>query len=590
MDIVKSILYFLTYIILAVGFLLYKKQEDKLLLSVWLPVTAIFSMCYQAMMVGIIDLLHMPVNFLSVGIINLLLGLYLWIHIFREKQVQKYKIEMVDVVMWGILFIGILLIVEKRFSFNLNLNYNAVDPAVHLSQAMGVFRNESVDSMYYAAFHNGMLIHLLSFLVTPFCYFKLFILSDIAHLLLAGLMFFALIRKYCTTRYMQMAGIVLTGLYLVGYPLNSMLFGFSYFGMGITVIGYLLCVAQMYEEKAIPRAFLIGMLSVGCLGIFVSYMMFVPVVFFGLLVFILIEQAKEKKLISFKTIMVGMGIFLIPTIIGLLKTFSGFFGSVSDGGQGEKVASAIATEGGIYRDLFSNFVFLFPFAIFAVVRIIKNKKNSFLIWLFLFEHLFVLILFVKVLKGQVSGYYYYKNYYLLWLLYFSMIFVALQYFEKTAQEIMVYAFISYFLVLCCMVGRVEGRIATKTDALIVRYNAEAFTDIYSFNCGFLGTPPYSPEKIELFRQATLLTSEAYKVVVGTGTIEDYYWFNALTSQGDGYINVEGSNLESLQCEMNNLENDYYIVFKGFLMDAACQEFLQTHSILFENEAGYILKR
>ena len=86
------------------------------------------------------------------------------------------------------------------------------------------------------------------------------------------------------------------------------------------------------------------------------------------------------------------------------------------------VGNAISAEGSIYRDLYSNFVFFIPIALFGFVLLIKRKKNSFLSW---FTPIFVVFTFGMFAVGYkteaVSTDYYYKNYYLLWTIVFLLI-------------------------------------------------------------------------------------------------------------------------------------------------------------------------
>ncbi len=62
-------------------------------------------------------------------------------------------------------------------------------------------------------------------------------------------MYCILKQKRKTKQNAILAGIV-SMIYLLGYPLNSMLFGYSYLSVGIAIITAIVLVMQSWEEKS----------------------------------------------------------------------------------------------------------------------------------------------------------------------------------------------------------------------------------------------------------------------------------------------------------------------------------------------------
>ena len=521
------IFYLLAWVILGLGFLIYKKSNKKLYGITWIGLTFILITCYQTFIAAIINLVSIPVNLFTIGIFDLLAGLLFWFMIYRGKRRQQYYFGRIDAA-----FVVILLVVIVIFDLlhceghNLYISYLTIDPAAHLKAAVDVIVNQRVNNMFYSALFNGLFLNLF----TPFRSLSLmyqpFVLSDIMNYALAAFMFYGVIRRYMNTKFQKITGLIVTFLYLFAYPLDSILYGFVYLGMGVTLCIMLVELARIYLTDELNEWFAIGLLSLGCLAIVECYILFAPVMFFTLLLCVAIKQWNNRKLISFHTIGRCLAIFLIPCIIGIIYTYAGIFT------DGVTVASAINTEGGIYRDLYSNFLPFLPLAIYSLCMHLKEKKNSFVIWLCLICVVFMLILFGLGMCGKVSSYYYYKMPYLFWLPLMLLTFDGALRIAKQMKGVVISYFGVWFAVLLLCVTGAENKISQQAALFVPTVKSGYFNDIYEYNLAGLLQDGYSYEKMQLYQYvySELLVKQQEEAVAICSFYQDDIWFQAITNQ------------------------------------------------------------
>ena len=589
-SVIASLFYIIALAAVVSGFYYYKKSDLALHAGTWVPLTFMALMGYQTLVAGILSLIKIKVNIITIGLFDLAAAAALWFFIFKMKKYQKYKYESADFAAWFFILAAVFVFLKLRYGFELIPTYNSVDAAVHFSSARAIVNNQSVWGMYYSAFHNGLLIETLGPFVKVSNIYKIYVSGDIMHLILAGSMFWGVIRRYANSTLLKAIGIVATIMYLMGYPLNSTIFGFAYLGMGITVIAFIIASADIYLHEEISKKWSIMLLCFGCYGVFQSYVLFMPVVFFALLAFVLVQQAVNKKLFSVQTILTGLGIFLPATLLGLWYTYGGIFGSSGSSGGGSQttVASAINIEGGIYTDLFSNFIFLAPIALFGLVGIFKEKKKNYMLFLVPIDILFVLALLYKALKHQVSAYYYYKNYYMLWLLAWILFFIGIYYLEKNARLIACFTIAIWLMMFGMNYKGIEGRISEKNPNLCPQYNTYNLSHIYSFNRTFIAITHYSPDKIDLYTYVieNILDDENGYVPLAGG-VEDYFWMQAITDTSCQDFQYWNKGQDEYFSSLINDNIHYIMVFKDNDFYTTNAGYFESLEKVYENNTGFI---
>lgn len=578
-----SVFFLLCYSSLFWGLYSIKKSENALVGSTWFGLSIVLTMCLHTFGAAVICLVKIPVNLYSIGILDLLVSIFLFYCIKKQGERQTYQYHAVDGL--AIIIIGVIVIafLEKQYGFSLSIHYQTIDPAAHFQSAMDIVNNQTVSSMFYSALNNSLWIEFLGPLFTVSTYYKIFILSDVIQLFLSGLLFWCVVRKYCSTLFIKAGALIITVLYLVGYSMNNTIYGFVYLGMGVTIIAFLMCVTDLFLEQSADKKILIPMLMLGCLGIFECYVLFMPVVFFSVFFSIAAMKIRDKKLFSKEMVIECFQIFLIPCFVGLLYTYLGIFNGDTS------VGSAISTEGAIYRDLFSNFVPFLPLAIFGFIMNLKKKKIETNMFLLPLLAIFIAGLGYLGLKGKVSSYYFYKNYYLLWLLVLVMVVQSLVYVTGQAK-IFLASYFAVFAMVCGMyLTNFEGKVQAKNSLFSLTIKANTYLDVFAYNYSELGSESYLDSKMQLYQYVYQeLLSKGQTIVPLAGYWEDDYWYQGITDQrlsGYAYWNYG----EEYFFEQLEEEAEYVLVLYDGEIYENNQQYFDSLEKVYENEGGFVAK-
>ena len=573
----SSLFFLIAWLALFSSLFVYKKSDDKLEGAMWIPLLIVVIICIHTLIAAVLTIIHIPVNIVSIGIIECAIAGLLWRKIYKSKEYQKYKFEISDVLMLLGILVLIVFLVEERFDGKELLpSFFTIDPAVHFQNAMNTIIEQSVANMYLASLRNALFIETFGCFTTVDKYYKLFVISELVNFGLSGCMFYGVTKLMSNDRFTRLAGVIISLIYVVGYPLNSTLYGFVYLGMGVTIVSAIVCMADYFNLDRISRGFNIAMLMLLCVGVFQCYMLFMPVTFFAVIVSVFFKQKRDGKLISLDTVKVCLAIFLIPCIVGLGFAFAGTFSG------GESVASAISQEGACYRLLYTNFVPFLPLAIYGLFRMITKKTNEVMIYLSIFTFGFVAVLFYKAYKLEVSTYYYYKNYFLAWFVLFFLAMKGIVEVEKKSRTLIVCFFGVWALVFSMMLTGTESKIAQKNPMLNEYQLARTYNDIYGYNFENIKIwPKYTTEKMDLYSYVynELLSQDEIDKVPIASYWEDVYWYQDVTNTRDASWNSESG------------EYEYVLVLNDFKSTVYNEnvEYFESLEKLYGNGAGFVAR-
>lgn len=583
--IVKSVFFVISWLALVSGGFFYKKSEKKLVGMTWIPVIILMSTCYHTMIAAFLDLVHIPVNVVSIGILDLLAAAWFWYQIKRKKVRQKYSFAWVDAAFSVILLLTVLYLDIKHFGgTQLYINYATIDPAAHLKAAMDVVHNQSVNNMFYSALFNGLLIETFAPLTKVDYYYKIFVMGDLLNFGLAGLMFYGVVRRFLKDRFTTIAGVIVSLAYLIGYPLCSILYGFVYLGMGVTIIAMLIVLSDTFMRDEIAKRWNILFLMLGCFAIFECYVLFMPVTFFALICCIFVKQWRNKCLVSKDTVFTCLQIFLLPCILGFVFTYAGIFAG------GVTVSSAISAEGACYRDMYSNFLPFLPLMLYGFWMGLKKRENHLLMFLMPFTGIFVVALFLLGMKGKVSSYYFYKNYNLLWLLVFVLMFYGITYAEKQTRVLVGTIFLTWCFVAGIYITGLEDRIQAKYGLFDPTPKSASLNDLYNFNRTTLFTPGYSYDKRELYHYVyDKLLQKGEKMVAISCFWQDDIWFQAITDQRlDGW-DYASDNHTAYYNKLESSGANYIVVLYDGKLYQDNPKYYDKLEKIYENPAGFVAK-
>ena len=183
------------------------------------------------------------------------------------------------------------------------------------------------------------------------------------------LFFVAFIRRYARTAASKVFAGLLTFCYFLGYPFFSFYYSFGYWAVGSMMVGFLVISLRLYEEAKAERKITEFMLMLGCFGVMTSYMMFAPVAFMAVLLYLVVVAKREGKVVTKKNVALAFRVFLLPTVMGLYFCLYGFFIS-----SGTSISGALSNAGGIYTELYMDFFWtIFP-VLFVLASTLKRRK------------------------------------------------------------------------------------------------------------------------------------------------------------------------------------------------------------------------
>lgn len=378
-----------------------KEEEEGIFEGIILAI--IVGMSVQALAMGILQIVHLPVNCYSVGIVNTILGAVLLYDVKRNHKKQKYVFDKKDGLI-QLLFLGLVVAWGVgRFGIGLDwFHYEVTDPGKHVVEALLVSNNQGIRGMYYAQGLVGLLYQSLKVFPGTSA-FQTAIVFEVFVLYLVISSFWSTIRRYVQTWGSLFVAFILSCLYFFGYPICGETFGSQYLVCGLMLVTACIAVYNKYFYDVWNKEISIIALMILANGLAVCYAQFCPVVFSAMGIGIIVKEKNFKR-----TVITGLLIFLLPCINAVIFVLIGALG-------GAGISGGLALEGYIYRDLYSDFLLILPFALVRLGLDLKAKKFS-VDWLgFVLVVIWVLAFFAGVLIGKIQGYYYYKNYYLLWI-------------------------------------------------------------------------------------------------------------------------------------------------------------------------------
>lgn len=586
-----SIFYFISAVLLLIVLAILPKTKDKQNFTIWLPVYVIAYEYYTCLVGGIFTILHIPAQITTIGFANTIISLVLICFLVKKKRFQKYYFNKLDFILLGVLIIFFTTIALIHFTPDLLIRFETSDPGPHLKAAMDAVNSQSVLSnitnMYVGQFTNALWIELLEPLFNGVYVYKSFIVKNIINFVLSSLIFYSCIRMSAQSKKGQFIGVVFTCLYVMGYPLNDLLFGFVYLGMSITGIAFLYFVMQIYLDTNSSQYFSMILLSLGCLGVGQGYTFFAPIVFVAVLLCMIYKNIKDnasiKALLNIKFVMNSLFVFLLPTILCLW--YSLIYPKIS--GSGWDNAGIMQTEGYIYRNLYADFLVFLPFALYAMYKSIRKKNINLFTFLMPITVLYCAFFYWQTLQKNISTYYYYKLNFVLWLIIVLLCTNAvLNYIEKKAF-VLIY-FFQWMLVLIMTVSGIDDKICSTNVLYNPFPNAHSAFEVFVYNkIIFERKSEIDYGLVELCQQMPESTQE--QPILFVGDWMESYWYEALTNQRISSLHIYNNLNQILNDYLNEKFSPYIAVAKDSKEYQENTDMLNSLERVFENDYGFIAK-
>ena len=160
-SIIASILYVTGFLLCFSAVLLLKKSDGKLNGVMWLILSLLAQLCWGGLVAGIINIVHIPINIYSIGLVYLITAALLGFKIYRDKCVQKYEWHLLDILFSLAVFFTVAVMVYAKTGPGFDLIFINSDAAVHLKNAVSLVQSQKLPVMYFAPFQLGMILEVL---------------------------------------------------------------------------------------------------------------------------------------------------------------------------------------------------------------------------------------------------------------------------------------------------------------------------------------------------------------------------------------------------------------------------------------------
>lgn len=482
-------IYIIISLILFVAVILMKKTDKKQNLIFWIVITLVESICYNVFASYIITMINFKSTLFALTLFNFLVYIFVLAKIYKDKEIQKYYIKIKDVIAVFILLMIVIFIGYKHYGYPINIKYETTDPAVHYNFANEYLKEQQTPAgelkttMPGAYTNTGILFTIFENHMQTIELYQIYILFDLIILFLIGAMFYIGIANRENRIDKSIVSIIVSILFVCGYPLNSMVFGYAYLSVGILILVAIISMTQYIKNKELNRITFLTYMFLLVYGIFFTYYFFVPIMYVSLGLYMLFDMIKNRKQSNIFSIFTKENIINVIVVL-IIPTILGFCYFVLPGilFPEETGAMMIDAEGYCYRDLYSNFIFFVPFVLYYCINKIKNKENSFLNINFIITMIFTIILLYMGLKGKASSYYYYKTYFLLSIIIMSITVKVCHELMDNKFKILVYSFITmYIAIIAGSIFNIDNIIAERNYLINPVQKMNLYADIYSFN-------------------------------------------------------------------------------------------------------------
>ncbi len=521
-----------------------------------------------------------------------------------------------------------------NFGIPFNIKYETGDASVHYLTSR-MFTEEDrllikVDDEIYGDFqgrkigsysNTGIIMECLSNVVSEIDCYKIFIAFDIFVLCMSGIMMYSTLEKFTKCNKSKLLALAVSIIYVMGYPLNSLLFGFEYLSLGILVVCTILHMIYYFEKEELKFVFYLIIFALLNFGLFSSYYMFVPFTYSALWIYFCrrshkqgTKETKIKWITPFfprkediNSILLISITLVVPFVLGFVYHLVPELYSIFYNGSVEKaldyssyiLSHSFKLDGYIYINYYSSIILFVPLTVYYIYKRIKAKEwNNFEILEFAGLIIFMIILFICVKLEKVSEYFLMKNYFILWLMVIYINFKSLiDIFDK---DKIVAGLILGVYVFIIVVNLIFINMPLNHDN--VNESLWNVAEIFGVNKTMILERPkdVTPEEIEVLKYAKDNLDFLYGDIEILGEDEQTYWVYVLLryvsyyDELDEYGSLYGGQ-EKLFMKYKNAINrigkvDYMIYFKRCeFYERAKDKLFENAEVLYENDAGGIVR-
>lgn len=557
----EGIIFILSIIVLDIAFIFVKKVEKKINILSTIGVTIAVNMCLNGFLCYVLTFFNIKNSMYILAILNIIIASIVSIDIFKkmknkEKCLQLYFINKIDAFCVAVILFITILSTNVNFGFPFNIKYDSGDSATHYYTSVKFMENEELLTDYkgdvYGGFetrkfmsyvNSGLIMKLFEGKINIIDNYIIFISFGIFVLFLTGYLLYFVLVRFSKNDKTRLIALLISVLCILGYPLNSLLFGFEYMSLSFIFILAIIEVIYLFSKDGLGLRFTVSILFLLNFGLFCSYYMFVPFVYTSEWIYLCIYSYKKDRNIFRKNniILLTVGL-LLPFILGYIyhlapdiyKIFINCNSTINDIQKGNVLDTSdyilnrgFKVDGYIYKNFYSNFILLVPMALYIIAR--KFKENKFMSLLCILNILYIIVLLIGNKFDKVSDYYLSKNYFTLWIIMFILNYKALMYIYDKKKYVAAFIPIIYGVIMVICMCKTSLGIGNSEDSS--SENILKVMDIYTFNTDFMINIPtdFTKEQIDFIKyiRKEINLEDNYLFV---GEPEQIYWWYSFTEE------------------------------------------------------------
>lgn len=593
-----NIIYIISIVAIYILFMLMHKTEKKQNLLSWIAISSILALCYNILVCITFTFIGILCTLQNLTICNIVMIVLLTTIVVKNKKVQKYYIRISDIIFSILMLMIVIFIAYKQYKFPFNIKYEITDGSTHYFFAQQFYEKstllykeltEDFLGLYNSSFrlpgayiNEGILFKIFGNSLKT----NLFIIFDLFVLYLSGILFYSLLKiNVKENKKINVLVWILAIMYMLGYQLNSMLYGYVYLSLALDIIITFLLAVVTWKKEKISNIIALPILSLLSFGIFFSYAYFIPIIYIAILIYIITEiSQKKEKIVSGENISKIIYLIIIPLIVGLTYFI---IMPVASGNKTE--ISTIGVNGKIYQNYITNLLVFIPIIIIDTALSIKNKnkENDIGAILFIISILFAIILWIGNGLEIVSDYYFFKAYYIIWPLAIYNVSIALNRILTSKQKVLkaiTYIYIATYLIviiICTLIIKVNIGINN-----IFFHNLECINnEWYSLNSGEL--------RLADFKEKTIKDDQVY--VLTSEYNGKSRWMSVIYHNQYILIDYIIGNKVTIDKWLEEKREKYYLAYHEDYKELENgQDYLSEknskYKIIYNDEYGFILER
>ena len=139
-SIISSIFFVISFGLLYTGVFRIKKSDKSLNGLIWVMMNFITILCWGAFGAGVLNMVRIPINIVSIGVLYLVSAAILFLKIRKDGELQKYEWKKYDIIYTCVIGGVIFTLLAIRITPDLDFIFNNSDAAVHLRNSLTILK------------------------------------------------------------------------------------------------------------------------------------------------------------------------------------------------------------------------------------------------------------------------------------------------------------------------------------------------------------------------------------------------------------------------------------------------------------------